>query len=800
MFRLLLLLVALLVFTTACSLPINKKKTTISTPPIANANKQATSTIPAKRVTTNRLKKFDNYAQLAEFLAANNNPEADISFNSGVSRSSAPLMAMSQVSASKSAIKSSPSDSGSGINSLGYSQTNNQVQGVDEADIIKTDGHYIYALVRNELSIIKAEPASEAQVVSKITFKSRPQDIFIHANHLVVFGSDVQIYRQTLYNSFRRRGTYTFFKVFDISDPSKPKQVRDLDFEGNYYDARLIGNYVYFITNTYNRYIANEPLIPRVIDDGQVLATKCSGQQKCFAPNVYYFDVPYHSYNFTNITAINISDNSQAISGQVYLLSGSQKLYVSQKNIYITYTQYLSEYDLEQQVKRDLLFPKLDSSDQEKIRKIEAAPSFILNDNEKKIKISQILDWYFNSLDKDVKKKQQDEIDASLKKKIKEKSKEMEKTIIHKIAIKDDKLIYQAMGEVNGRVLNQFSMDENGDYFRIATTRSQQYSRFSDLNSDSYSNLYILDSNLKVVGSLENLATAERIYAVRFLGDRAYLVTFKQTDPLFVISLKNPKKPSVLGALKVPGFSNYLHPINSDGSQLIGLGKATETDSNGRVKIKGLKLSLFDFTDLKKPKEVSSYLIGTSGDSSIALYDHHAFLYSEAKHLLVIPATLRTQGKLSFSGALVFSVKDNKLNLRAKIDHSAGGHFDQRDYWQGFNYYNNTVKRSLYINDDLFTFSNKFLKINKISDLSEVKSLELTLGGDDYIITKPLVVPETNSSNTKEAETPPLPVEASSSSPVSTGLENSSSSPSTASSTLSLEASSSPETASTTQP
>ena len=244
------------------------------------------------------------------------------------------------------------------------------------------------------------------------------------------------------------------------------------------------------------------------------------------------------------------------------------------------------------------------------------------------------------------------------------------------------------------------------------------------------------------------------------MGDRVYLVTFKQTDPLFVISLKDPTKPAVLGALKIPGFSNYLHPADKDGNKLIGLGRDTEETAGGGVKVKGLKLSLFDFTDLAKPKELDSYLIGDASSDSIALSDHKAFLYSESKNLLAFPVVLRENGNLNFAGSFVFTIDKDRLKLKGRIDHSAAGHYAQADYWDGYGYYDNTVKRSLYINDDLFTFSNKFLKVNSLTDLSEIKSLELTSGGDDYIIT-PLpaaltTTPEIIPSLGNASSTPPI--------------------------------------------
>jgi uncharacterized secreted protein with C-terminal beta-propeller domain len=743
--KLSLLLLFLALATSGCAFSLQKKPKPTVVEPIG-IEEPAVST-PETENYSGRMKRFNDYNELAEFLRNNNSVDdygavaRDLVLSGGATRTAgvaAPAAAPVAESASSQnlAADSGGTTASTPNNALDYSATNNQVVGVDEADIIKTDGEYIFALVRNELSIIKAVPAGEATVISKITFKSRPQDIFIQGDFLAVFGADDQIYAQPLYATFRRQSPYTFFKVFDVSDPSDPKQVRDLDFEGTYRDARLIGDYVYLLTDTYANYILDEPVVPRLIENGQVLATNCDTTAKCFAPEVYYFDIPYDYYNFTNITAINMASNGEAVSGQSYLLDSSQNIYVSQDNIYLTYTQYLNEYDLEQEVKKDLVYLKLAAAEQDKIKAIETAADFILTKNEKKYKIAQIVDRYLNSLDKETAAVWQTEIDSALEQKLFEKSKEMEKTIIHKIAVKGRRIDYAAMGEVNGQLLNQFSMDESGEYFRLATTRNRQWSRLETAEQDSYSNIYVLDKDLKLVGALENLATTERIYAARFIGARVYLVTFKQVDPLFVISLSDPSTPKVLGAIKIPGFSNYLHPIDKDGNKLLGLGRDTEVSADGGVKIKGLKLSLFDFTDLGNPKELDSYLIGDSRSDSIALYDHKAFLYSAEKNILSIPAVLHDgQGRLSFAGALVFSLNDNSLEEKGRIDHSAGGNFTQADYWRGYSYYDNTVKRSLYIGDNLYTFSNKFLKINNLDSLVEAKSLELTAGGYDYIIT-----------------------------------------------------------------
>lgn len=725
------MLVLLSVLVSGCTLPWKKKA------PITDQNTENIEEDVTEEVTksTNQIKKFANYEELKNFLIEHNNSSQGVNetmsirglASDGVSGQAAPTASVAEMSATKQ----------NTAVSTDYSTTNNQVLGVDEADIIKTDGTYIYALVRNELKIIKANPASDASVISTITFKSRPQDIFISGTNLAVFGSDQQIYAMATYRSFRRQNPYTFFKVFDLSNPSDPKLVRDLDFEGTYTDARLIGDYAYLFTNSYGNYIENEPLVPRVFDNGEVLSNSCESGTKCFVPDVYYFDIPYDSYIFSNITAINLKDNSEIINGQSYLMNSGQNLYVSQNNIYITYTEYLNEYDLEQAIKRELIYSKLISDDQEKITHIEAVADYILSKNEKKAKVAAIIDDFLNGLSAEDQTTIQAAIDESLKQKLAEKSKEMEKTVIHKIAVNGRSVEYRGMGEVNGQVLNQFSMDESGDYFRIATTRNQMWSRLSNTPEKSYSNLYVLNNELKLVGSLENLATDERIYSARFMGDRAYLVTFKQTDPLYVVSLIDPTKPTVLGAIKVPGYSSYLHPADKNGNKLIGFGRDAEENSSGGATTKGLKLALFDFSDLSQPKELDSYLIGDATSDSIALQDHKAFLYSETKNLLSLPAVLRQDSKISFAGSLIFNIVDNKLVLKGRIDHSAGGNFSESDYWGGYDYYDNTVKRSLYIDDNLYTFSNKFLKINSLSDLSQVKNLILTSGNNDYIITQP---------------------------------------------------------------
>lgn len=206
--------------------------------------------------------------------------------------------------------------------------------------------------------------------------------------------------------------------------------------------------------------------------------------------------------------------------------------------------------------------------------------------------------------------------------------------------------------------------------------------------------------------------------------------------------LKIKKNPKVLGKLKIPGFSDYLHPY--DDTTLIGVGKDTEVNSSGGVITKGVKLSLFDVSNVSSPKEIDNYTMGGSGSESLVSQDHKAFLFDKTKNILSVPVYLsedkgKDYGNFVFGGAYVFSIdKKEGFKLKGKIDHADSKLVVNGGAWAGYNYYDRNVKRSFYINDTLFTFSEKYLMANKISDLSEIKKLEIIKtksgSGDDFNI------------------------------------------------------------------
>jgi uncharacterized secreted protein with C-terminal beta-propeller domain len=240
--------------------------------------------------------------------------------------------------------------------------------------------------------------------------------------------------------------------------------------------------------------------------------------------------------------------------------------------------------------------------------------------------------------------------------------------------------------------------------------------------------------NLTTVGKLENLAVTERIYSARFMGDRAYLVTFRQIDPFFVLDLSDPADPKVAGELKIPGYSSYLHPYDAD--HVIGLGVENST----------LKLSLFDVTNVNSPREMAKYVIEGDWTYSEALNDPKAFLFDKTKELLVIPVSITQYGVVDgdpgtfnetrketeialstqtyWQGAYVFKLTlTSGFELRGGITHQDNNTI-QEGYWYGD--YSKNVNRALYIEDTLYTISYAKVKLNSLTDLTEIAEIKLS--------------------------------------------------------------------------
>jgi len=527
-----------------------------------------------------------------------------------------------------------------------YSTTNVQVAGVDEADIVKTDGKYLYVVSGSNIYIIGANPRSESSVIQKITLNETYNlEIYINANKLAIIGNryPYAIYKAAPTTVAIYPYVYTeevIVKVYDLTEITKPVITRTIKMNGTLAGSRMIGNYIYAsIVQPAIRPIvypeqpsSNETqlaiMLPQVTTD--------STTREIQPTEIRYVNVTDVSYYFTTILAVNVQNDAQKPTHETFLAGTGSKMYVSENNMYLT--------------------------------------------------VANMNWWLMRSTTDEVK----------------------EETLIYRVKLDHEKVTFEAQGSVPGYVLNQFSMDEYNGYFRVATTVGW--------GTNSTNNLYVLNMSLGTVGKLEDLATGERIYSARFMGNRAYLVTFRQIDPFFVIDLSNPTVPEVLGYLKIPGFSGYLHPY--DENHVIGVGKQ---DNN-------VKLSLFDVTNVTAPTEAAPpYIVKASGSDTSVLYDHKAFLFDKSKQLLALPISISGTTWLNdtyyysgfWQGEYIFNISlTNGFELKGNVTHQ-GTNMGQWDssYW---------VKRALYIDDVLYTVSDKMVKMNSLVDLSLLKEVLLS--------------------------------------------------------------------------
>jgi uncharacterized secreted protein with C-terminal beta-propeller domain len=513
--------------------------------------------------------------------------------------------------------------------------------------------------------------------------------------------------------------------VLDITDRASPEVVKDYEITGSYNNARLIGDYAYLVTAS-ELYNYRQPMIPKIAE----------ASSTTIVPDVYYFDNPEPYYSFNTVTSINIKSSSgdNAVNSKTFMMNPASTLYVSEDNIYIAYQKY-QPYGYYEQSSRDRFFegvvPLLPNDAQQRIRAIDADSS--LSQAQKWDRISEVLQDMYNVMSEQDKAALIERIQKALGEYDANAQRDSMRTVVHKIAIgQAGELDYVAKGEVPGRLLNQFSMDESGDRFRLATT-VEYYSPYSQ---GLYSNVYVLDEQMQTVGRLEQIEPGESIYAARFIGDRLYLVTFQRIDPLFVIDL-SVDQPRILGELKLPGYSTYLHPY--DERHIIGIGKEAKENGFGGVQATGVKLALFDVSDVSQPRLVDDHIIEGQGTDSEALYDHKAFFFDKSRGLLSIPVTsydaepkYEPDGRYiqpkTWKGFYVFNLGAGEgISLKGTIEHG-----NTADY-----YYYSQGSRSFYIGDVLYTVSaNNLIKMNDIGTLQELNKLEI--GGTGGIIPYPM--------------------------------------------------------------
>jgi inhibitor of cysteine peptidase len=565
-----------------------------------------------------------------------------------------------------------------------YSTTNVQVQGIDEADLVKTDGEFIYQVNNGKVIVIRAYPIDTMEISAVLDFTEddfTPQELYVDDKHLVVIGAvreSMHLLEKRLHpgqgatpDIYPPRSLVNTVKavIYDLSDRNNITKLREVELEGNYISSRKIGSALYLVANRYiDRYriMAGEA-------EAAVPAYRDTAKNDAFV-NIDYNTIRYFPElvhpNYLVVASVDL-DNSARELKVTTLLGGGENIYTSLENLYVAVTGH----------------------ENPRVREMPTASYAPL----------------------------------------------ATKTMVYKFALDDGWVRYVGKGEVPGTVLNQFSMDEHQGHFRIATTKGYLW---RDDEHTAKNNLYILDDKLQLAGKIEDIAPGERIYSVRFLGDRAYMVTFRDVDPLFVLDLKDPEAPKILGYMKIPGYSDYLHPY--DENHLIGFGKDTielaQKDWQGNEIgtmpfYQGMKIALFDVTDVTHPIEKFKEVIGDRGTDSELLRNHKALLFAKEKNLFAFPVTVMeiknktpnlsgmpAYGEFTFQGAYVYKLNlEDGFQLQGRITHlTADDYLKTGTRWYGNI---NNVERILYINNNLYTLSKGMIKVNDLQTMAAKNSL-----------------------------------------------------------------------------
>jgi inhibitor of cysteine peptidase len=571
-----------------------------------------------------------------------------------------------------------------------YSTTNVQVDGVDEADIVKTDGKYIYQVNNNRIVVAEVYPSDKMKVKKVIGLDAEemyPMELYLDDKRLIVIGTSdgsVPVNSSNAKSIMPSKHGYygsnsVKMLIYDIVNKDDIKKIREIELEGNYLSSRKVGSKLYLVSNKYLNYYGI--LENTEVDDKP--SYRDTAVQEDFM-DIGYEKIGYFpgsvEPNYMIAAGIDLDHPAEGVNVSTYLGSG-ESIYASAENLYVAVTKHnIIPQDAPGPIIYDSAAPK--------------KPAVKVSDRE---------------------------------------------TVIYRFALNNGKLDYTGKGQVPGSILNQFSMDESNGFFRIATTKGDVWGEGENISKN---NLYVLDSSLGICGSLEDIAPGEKIYSTRFMGDRAYMVTFKKVDPLFVIDLKDAKNPKILGALKIPGYSDYLHPY--DENHIIGFGKdAIELSNEGSwgsgsttAYYQGMKIALFDVTDVNNPKEMFKEIIGDRGTDSELLRDHKALLFSKEKGLMAFPVTLMEiknneniaagnipeYGSFAFQGAYVYGIDLKEgFKLKTRISHISEEEYSKSgDRWYDSN---KNVERIVYIGDDIYTISKGMIKAHSIRDMKERGSL-----------------------------------------------------------------------------
>jgi uncharacterized secreted protein with C-terminal beta-propeller domain len=558
-----------------------------------------------------------------------------------------------------------------------HSGTNNQVQGVDEGDVVETDGKFLYILAGQDLKIVDARDPGSLSVAASVAIDGRPIAEYLDGTRLTIISSlgggywyPGVMFPASLIGSGSGSGPQVKVTELDVSDPTAPAVVRQTTMDGSYVNSRAVGDRVYVVLQDSLPYLPS-PQAQREGDQyvyeaedayrarlATVLAgvslprftSQAAGQPDANGDEVGYDAIykptsPGDQSLFTVMT-FDAASAAAGPSGSVGVVaSGAATVYASPDHLYLLSPEggYYGGYAF------------------------VPAPT------------------------------------------------QGTTTVIHMFDLGGDDVTLEATGSVPGTVLDQFSVDEQGAYLRIATTETTTTAGLPffayDSSNSSSNSVYVLsaqDGALTVVGSLTGIAPGERIYAARFFGDRAYLDTFRQFDPLFALDLSDPTAPKLTGSLEIPGFSRYLQPI--DATHVIGIGQDIANNEPS-----GVQVSLFDVSDPANPRRVALTTISTGPSywmTTSQQYDPHQLFYDPATQTLAIPINgYYTTDSVTGVGSYHSSLWVFKVDL-------GGGSLTQLGQVEADA--NDTVERAVRIGDVLFSISQDAVQAFPIGDPSTI--------------------------------------------------------------------------------
>ena len=492
------------------------------------------------------------------------------------------------------------------VEGVDFSGTNVQEAGVDEADIVKTDGNRIFTLSSGQLVVVDA--ASRRSVGSVAVADGWGRELFIDGDGLLLI---------TRSHSESGDGSETVLQRIDVSGDA-PRIIETLNVQGNYISARSVAgtarvimrydpqrNFPFVfpqnesaedVAETANR----AAVLNSTLDDWLPHYTRGSADSSTGSLMVPCDDVHapsvFSGFGVTTVISVPIGGDFDPSQSTAVMAPGDT-VYASTGSLYVATARWLDPEEF---------------GDED--------------------------DW-----DEDVRREAWSQ----------------RRTSVHRFDISGDAAAYASSGEVLGVIRNQFSLSEHAGYLRIVTTVGDPWGE----ESESQVRVLSTDGDVMVeVGSVGDIGRGENVQSVRFVGDIGYVVTFRQIDPFYTIDLSDPTDPRILGELKIPGFSNYLHPISD--TLVLGVGSDADPE-DGRIT--GAKVSLFDVSDLAEPREVAVWTV-LDGWNDVG-WDHRAFLWWAPEELAVMPVTVRNE----WSGAVVLRVTDGTITEVGRVDHEIEG-------------------------------------------------------------------------------------------------------------------------------